>query len=80
MSALARVGVLSGARPLPIPFRGHDGGKVVRFSCAMQLRQGEEVGADPGPSVWPGLLGLARPRSFGPSPASALQACYQSVP
>ena len=31
MPALARVGVLSGARPLPVPFRGRDGGEVMRF-------------------------------------------------
>jgi hypothetical protein len=72
--ALARVGVLSGAQPLPVPFRGRDGGEVVRFWYAVWLRQDEEVVAGPGPSVRPGLLGSAGPRSFGPSPASVLRA------
>ena len=76
MPALARVGVLSRALPLPIPFKGRDRGDVMRFSCAVWLRQGEEVRADPVPSVWPGLLGSAGPRLFGPSPASVLRATW----
>ena len=76
MPVLARVGVLGRAQALPVPFRGHDGGEVVRFSSAVRLRQEEEVVADPGPSVWPGLLGLAWPRSFGHSPTSVLRATW----
>ena len=67
MPALARVGVLSRALPLPIPFKGRDRGDVMRFSCAVWLRQDEEVMVDPGLSVRPGLLGSARSQSFGPS-------------
>jgi hypothetical protein len=73
---LATVGVLSGARPLPVPFRSRDVGKVMRFLCAVWLRQDEEVVADPGPSVRPGLLGSAGPQSFGPSTASVLRVTW----
>ena len=76
MPALARVGVLNGARPLPVPFRGHDGGEVACLSSVGRLRQEEEVVADPSPSIRPGLLGLAGPQSFRPSLASVLQALW----
>jgi len=48
----------------PHPFRGHDGGEVMCPQGAMRLRREEGVAADPDLSVWTGLLGLARPRSF----------------
>jgi hypothetical protein len=76
LACLVRVDVLGGARPLPVPFRGHDGGEVVRFSCSVWLRQDEEVMADPGPSIWPGLLGSTGPWWFGPSPASILRVTW----
>ena len=40
---------------------------VVSLLFVMRLRQKEGVMADPGLSVWPGSLGSAGPRSFGPS-------------
>jgi hypothetical protein len=46
--------MLGGARPLPVPSRGHDKGEVVCLSNAVQLRQEEETMADLRLSVWPG--------------------------
>ena len=46
----------------------------MRLSSTVWLRQEEGVVADPGLIGRPGLLGLARPRSFGPSLADALRA------
>jgi hypothetical protein len=48
----------------------------VRFLSVVRLKQREGVVVDPGLSVWPGLLGLARPRSFGPSLADMLRAVW----
>ena len=76
MLALVRTGILGGARPLPVPSRGRDGGEVVRLSSTVQLRQEEEVMADPSLSVRPGLLGLAGPRLFGPSLTDILRAAW----
>ena len=65
MLVLVRKGALAGARALPVLSRGRDRGKVMRLSSAVQLRQEGGVMADPGLIVRPGLLGLAKPRSFG---------------
>jgi hypothetical protein len=43
---------------------------------AVRLRQEEGVMADLGLSVWPGLLSLAGPQSFGLSLAGVLQATW----
>jgi hypothetical protein len=76
MPSLVRTCILGRARPLPVPSKGRDGGKVVRLSSAVWLRQEEEVMANPGLSVRPSLLGLAGPRSFRPSLADVLRAAW----
>ena len=76
MPVFVRLGALCRARPLPVPSRGHDGGEVVRLLSAMRLRQEEGVVTDPGLSVRPRSLGLAEPRSFGPSLADMLRAAW----
>jgi hypothetical protein len=73
---LVRVGTLGWAQPLPVPFEGRDGGEVVHLSSAVGLRQEEGVVANPGLSVWLGLLGLAGPQSFMPSLAKILRATW----
>ena len=69
-------GTLAGARPVPIPSRGHDGGEVARLSSTVRLRQEGGVVSDPGLIVWPGLLGLAGPQSCGLSLAGVLRAAW----
>jgi hypothetical protein len=64
MLVLVRAGMLGWARPLSIPFGGHDREEVIRFSSAVRLRQEEGVMADPDLSVRLGSLGLAGPQSF----------------
>ena len=48
----------------------------MRLSSTVWLRQEEGVVADPGLIVRSGLLGLAGPRSFGPSLADVLWATW----
>ena len=72
MLVFVRGGTLDCTRSLFVPSRGRDGGDVVRHSSAVRLRQEGEVVANPGLIVWPSLLGLAGPQSFGLSLADVL--------
>ena len=76
MLVLVRAGTLGGARPLPVPYEGWDGGEVMRPLSAARLRQEEGIAATPGLRVRVGLLSLARPRSFRPLLADILWAAW----
>jgi hypothetical protein len=78
MLVLVIGGMLAGARPLPVSSRGRDEGEVVRLSSAVRIRQEGGVVPDPGLIVWPGLLGLSGPQSFGFSLADVLWAAWPS--
>ena len=69
-------GTLGWARPLLVPSGGQDGGEVMCLLGAVRLRREEGVVADPGLSVRPGSLGLARPRLFGLLLAGVLRAMW----
>jgi hypothetical protein len=68
--------MLAGARPLLVPYRGRDGGEIMRLSRAVRLRQERGVMADPSLIIRPRLLGLAGPQSFGLSLAGVLRAAW----
>ena len=74
MLVIVKAGTLGWARPLPVPSGDRDGGEVMRLSSVVRLRQEKGVVANPGLNVRPGLLGLAGPRSFGPSLVEILRA------
>jgi hypothetical protein len=71
MPILVRTGVPSYDRPLPIPPRGWDGGEVVRLVCRA-TESAEGVATSLRLNAWPGFLGSAGPRSFGPLLADLL--------
>ena len=65
VSVLIRADALGWARPLPVPPQGRDDGEVASFLYVVRLRRKGEVVANLGLSIYPGLLVLAGPRSFG---------------
>ena len=76
MLVVVRAGKVGWARPLPVPSEGRDGGEVVHLLSVVRLRWEEGVVADPSLSIQLGLLGLARPRPFGPSIVDILRAAW----